>query len=145
MEGDYRLAGREAGEKEEQQKITADIIAADIDELIRGIPGADLPYGKKSAGLEKKTKTKKSRKGVRITIRDNSVRVYIQIVVGFGKPIPEIARSIQRKVKDLINRVFPDYQIAAINIQVTGVRFNGDSARYRKEAVEALDEPRGPR
>jgi len=62
-------------------------------------------------------------KDIRVSVKERRVQISIHISVVFGKPIPEIAKQIQNKAKDLFLRDFSQYQLEAVNIWVDSVRF----------------------
>ena len=126
--------------EEEQRKKVAAILTERIGVLILATPGVVRLSRSVMSGMSNKNKTRKPAKGIRITIKDNAIRVNIHIVVRFGESIPVIARQIQNEAKILIQRDFPDFDLSGINIRVDGVRFDEVSVSYRNEAIRLLSE-----
>ena len=129
--------------KDEQQKRIAKKIAGRISSLVLGTAGVDRLSGWSLTGSGRKKGPRQPVNGVRIIVKDDKVRADVHIVVSFGKSIPEIARRIQKDAKELIELEFPELSLAAVNVQVDGVRFDPDSAEYRKRSVGTLEELRG--
>ena len=75
-------------------------------------------------------------KGVRIDLDDNKVTVDITIVVEYGSPVPDVARSIQENVKKAIETM-SGLDVHAVDVHVAGVSFE----REQKAVVE-LEEQR---
>ena len=131
-------------EKEEQQKAAiAESLADSIAGLVLRVPGVNKLSGRLSTGFSKKAKAKaqakRPRKGVRVTIREKTIYVSIQIMVDFGKSIPDIARQIQKETKEFIDKEYTDYQLSSVNIRVDGFQFSQDSIKYRDQAIKALE------
>ena len=75
-------------------------------------------------------------KGVRIDLDDNKVTVDITIVVEYGSPVPDVARSIQENVKKAIETM-SGLDVHAVDVHVAGVSFE----REQRTAAE-LEEQR---
>ena len=127
-----------ADREEEQRKKVAAVIAEKMSVLALGAPGVDRLSRRAVADPGRKKKMRKPAKGVRVSIKDEAIRMNIHIVVDFGKSIPDIARKIQNEAKSLIQREYPDYTLSAVNVWVDGVRFDAASMAYRREAIDTL-------
>ena len=75
-------------------------------------------------------------KGVRIDLDDNKVTVDITIVVEYGSPVPDVARSIQENVKKAIETM-SGLDVHAVDVHVAGVSFERE-----QKAVAELEEQR---
>ena len=126
--------------EEEQRRKIAALIAEKMSVLALGAPGVDRLSRRAVADPGKKKKMRKPAKGVRVSIKDDIIRMNIHIVVDFGKSIPDIARKIQNEAKLLIQREFSDYTLSAVNVWVDGVRFDTESVAYRKDAIDTLSD-----
>ena len=131
------MTGEPAIRNEDKQKNVAKSMAGWISGLVIQTSGADRIVGTDYGQQNGENKTVK---GVRVVIKDTSVRVNVHIAVVFGKTIPEIARQIQKETSRLFDQVFPDYQLKSINVYVDSIVFNQDSVLYRKQAIESLNE-----
>ena len=61
-------------------------------------------------------------KGVRIDLDGNKVTVDITIVVEYGSPVPDVARSIQENVKKAIETM-SGLDVHAVDVHVSGISF----------------------
>ena len=75
-------------------------------------------------------------KGVRIDLDGNKVTVDITIVVEYGSPVPDVARSIQENVKKAIETM-SGLDVHAVDVHVSGVSFERE-----QRANAELDEQR---
>lgn len=73
-------------------------------------------------------------KGIKVDIDDNRVAVDVTIVVEYGSPVPDVARSIQENVKKAIETM-SGLDVKNVDVHVQGVSFE----RENKAAAE-LDE-----
>lgn len=92
-----------------------------------------------SGGLAEMFSRKNSRnftKGVRIDLDNNKVTVDITIVVEYGSPVPDVARSIQENVKKAIETM-SGLEVHAVDVHVSGVSFERE-----QRANAELDEQR---
>lgn len=92
-----------------------------------------------SGGLAEMFSRKNSRnftKGVRIDLDNNRVTVDITIVVEYGSPVPDVARSIQENVKKAIETM-SGLEVHAVDVHVSGVSFERE-----QRANAELDEQR---
>ena len=108
------------------------------------------------ADMFSRKNTRNFTKGVRIDLDGNKVTVDITIVVEYGSPVPDVARSIQENVKKAIENM-SGLNVRAVDVHVSGVSFereqrtNAELEEQRRkmlakseesaEAEEPLDEP----
>ena len=128
--------------RDEQQKRLAKTIAGKINRLVQLTEGVDRVSGWSLAG-GKNAENKQPASGVRVTVKEDKVRIDVHIVAVFGRAIPEIARRIQKEAQEMFRRDYPKLHMSSVNVRVDGVRFDQDSAGYRERSVEALEEMRG--
>ena len=88
------------------------------------------------ADMFSRKNTRNFTKGVRIDLNENKVTVDITIVVEYGSPVPDVARSIQENVKKAIETM-SGLDVHAVDVHVAGVSFE----REQKAAAE-LEEQR---
>ena len=85
-------------------------------------------------------------KGVRIDLDDNKVTVDITIVVEYGSPVPDVARSIQENVKKAIETM-SGLDVHAVDVHVSGVSFereqraNAELDEQRRKMLEKSEAP----
>ena len=88
---------------------------------VEGVASMSSP----SAGLVDMFSRKNARnftKGVRIDLDGNMVTVDITIVVEYGSPVPDVARSIQENVKKAIETM-SGLDVHSVDVHVSGVSF----------------------
>lgn len=88
------------------------------------------------ADMFSRKNTRNFTKGVRIDLDDNKVTVDITIVVEYGSPVPDVARSIQENVKKAIETM-SGLDVHAVDVHVAGVSFERE-----QKAVAELEEQR---
>ena len=74
------------------------------------------------ADMFSRKNTRNFTKGVRIDLDGNKVTVDITIVVEYGSPVPDVARSIQENVKKAIETM-SGLDVHAVDVHVSGVSF----------------------
>ena len=88
------------------------------------------------ADMFSRKNTRNFTKGVRIDLDDNKVTVDITIVVEYGSPVPDVARSIQENVKKAIETM-SGLDVHAVDVHVVGMSFERE-----QKAVAELEEQR---
>ena len=87
-------------------------------------------------------------KGVRIDLDGNKVTADITIVVEYGSPVPDVARSIQENVKKAIETM-SGLDVHAVDVHVSGVSFereqrtNAELEEQRLKMLAKAEEPAG--
>lgn len=88
---------------------------------VEGVASMSSP----STGLADMFSRKNARnftKGVRIDLDGNMVTVDITIVVEYGSPVPDVARSIQENVKKAIETM-SGLDVHSVDVHVSGISF----------------------
>jgi len=97
------------------------------------------------ADMFSRKNTRNFTKGVRIDLDGNKVTVDITIVVEYGSPVPDVARSIQENVKKAIETM-SGLDVHAVDVHVSGVSFerenraNAEIEEQRRKMLERSDE-----
>ena len=86
------------------------------------------------ADMFSRKNTRNFTKGVRIDLNENKVTVDITIVVEYGSPVPDVARSIQENVKKAIETM-SGLDVRNVDVHVQGVSFEREN-----QAAAELDE-----
>ena len=86
------------------------------------------------ADMFSRKNTRNFTKGVRIDLDGNCVTVDVTIVVEYGSPVPDVARSIQENVKKAIETM-SGLTVHSVDVHVSGISFERDQ-RAAKELVE---------
>ncbi len=83
------------------------------------------------------TSTKGLTKGVKVDISDNTLTIAVTIIVDYGFPVPDIAKSIQENVKKAVENM-SGLTVTGVNVHVQGVSFE----REMKAAAEIEEKQR---
>ena len=98
-----------------------------------------------SSGIADILSRKSSRnftKGVRIDIDGNKVAVDVTIIVEYGSPVPDVARSIQENVKKAIETM-SGLDVRNVDVHVQGVSFereNRAAAELQEQQQKMLEQ-----
>ena len=98
------------------------------------------------ADMFSRKNTRNFTKGVRIDLDGNKVTVDITIVVEYGSPVPDVARSIQENVKKAIETM-SGLDVHAVDVHVSGVSFereqrtNAELEEQRRKMLAKSEEP----
>ena len=101
------------------------------------------------ADMFSRKNTRNFTKGVRIDLDGNKVTVDITIVVEYGSPVPDVARSIQENVKKAIETM-SGLDVHAVDVHVSGVSFereqrtNAELEEQRRKMLAKSEEPIEP-
>lgn len=86
------------------------------------------------ADMFSRKNTRNFTKGVRIDLDGDCVTVDVTIVVEYGSPVPDVARSIQENVKKAIETM-SGLTVHSVDVHVSGISFERD-----QRAAKELDE-----
>ncbi len=78
--------------------------------------------------------SKKSSKGVKVTIEDYSVEISISLTVKNDQVIPTVAKAVQKNVYAAVESM-TGIKATAINIKVIGVSFEKEQKKKKTEAA----------
>ncbi len=101
--------------------IIAGIAATEVD----GIEGMS---GNFTGGIAEILGKKNLSKGVKVTVGEREVSVDLFVVIKFGVTIPEVALTVQKRVKNAIETM-TGLTVIEINVNITGVHFDKDKAK----------------
>ena len=93
------------------------------------------------ADMFSRKNTRNFTKGVRIDLDGNKVTVDITIIVEYGSPVPDVARSIQENVKKAIETM-SGLDVHSVDVHVYGVSFereqraNAELEEQRRKMLE---------
>ena len=113
-----------------------DVIATIVGLATTEVEGVNSMYGGSTTSLadiftRRSNNTKGLTRGVRVDMADNALSVAVSIIVDYGFPVPEIARSIQENVKKAVETM-SGLTVTSVNVHVQGVNFD----REMKAAAE---------
>jgi len=108
-------------------KITAEAIASIVASTVMKTDGvASLAYGRME-GFSEKMGMRSSGKGLRVEIKNRTVSVDVHVIIYFGYRIPDVARAIQKAVKNSIEEM-TEYNVIVVNILVQGIDFSKEKS-----------------
>lgn len=119
-----------------------DVIATIVGLATTEVEGVNSMYGGSTTSLadiftRRSNNTKGLTRGVRVDMADNALSVAVSIIVDYGFPVPEIARSIQENVKKAVETM-SGLTVTSVNVHVQGVNFD----REMKAAAEIEEQQR---
>ena len=85
-------------------------------------------------------------KGVKVDIADNKVAVDVTIIVDYGSPVPDVAKSIQENVKKAIETM-SGLDVLNVDVHVQGVSFEKENkavAELHETQKKFLLSPKSP-
>lgn len=119
-----------------------DVIATIVGLATTEVEGVNSMYGGSSTSLadifsRRGNNTKGLTRGVRVDMADNALSVAVTIIVDYGFPVPDIAKSIQENVKKAVETM-SGLSVTSVNVHVQGVNFE----REMKAAAEIEEQQR---
>lgn len=129
----------EASAEEEETigniKISVEVVSTIAGIATSEIEGVSCMYSSFVGGVAQKLGAKKSAsKGVKVDMNADSVSIDLYVVVDYGIKIPELAWSIQEKVKDSVETM-TGLTVEKVNIHIEGISFDNVG-----EEPEEIDE-----
>ena len=120
-------------------KITDEVIA-----IIAGIAATEIPgvagmSGGIAGGIAEALGRKNLSKGVKVEAGEKQAAIDLYIIVEYGFRIPEVAWSIQEKVKKVVEEM-TGLNVVEVNIHIQGVNIERD---HKKEIVEEVPKLKG--
>ena len=102
-----------------------DVIATIVGLATTEVEGVNSMYGGSTTSLadiftRRSNNTKGLTRGVRVDMADNALSVAVSIIVDYGFPVPEIARSIQENVKKAVE-MMTGLDVVEVNVNVLGI------------------------
>ena len=97
------------------------------------------------ADMFSRKNTRNFTKGVRIDLDGNKVTVDVTIVVDYGSPVPDVARSIQENVKKAIETM-SGLDVRSVDVHVSGISFereqraNAELDEQQRKMLEKTEE-----
>lgn len=112
---------------------------------IEGVAGMSNPNSSFADILSRKS-SRNYTKGVKVDIANNKVAVDVTIIVDYGSPVPDVARSIQENVKKAIETM-SGLDVLNVDVHVQGVSFEKENkaaaelSESHKKLLEKAEEP----
>jgi uncharacterized alkaline shock family protein YloU len=130
-----KLSGGTPTDERAQSKALLEALADQIGQAVAKVPGVFKIAG----GGINRAGAKNPVKGIRLTVKEGALVVYVRLIALFGCPIPEIARQAQREVQDILSGS-AQFPVSAVHVLVEEIHFDQRAADYRRQAFEALEE-----
>ena len=92
---------------------------------IEGVASMTNPNSSFADILSRKS-TRNYTRGVKVDIANNKVAVDVTIIVDYGSPVPDVARSIQENVKKAIETM-SGLDVLSVDVHVQGVSFEKEN------------------
>lgn len=105
-------------------KISAEAIAVIASTAVLQVNGVSALATGRMEDFTERVGMKNPSKGLRLDLKNNTVSIDVHIIVKFGYRIPDVARAIQKAVKNAIEEM-TDMHVLAVNVLVQDVDFSG--------------------
>ena len=121
-------------------KIADDVIAIIAGVAVAEVPGVAEMSGGFAGGISEVLSGKKNlSKGVKVESGDKETKIDVNIIVEYGKRIPDVAFEIQNKVKNAVENM-TGLKVIEVNVHVQGVSTeNMETEVEEKEKEEEED------
>lgn len=102
-------------------KISSDVIAVIAGVAVSEVEGVYSMAGGFAGGITEVLKGKKNlAKGIKVESTENKAKIDVNIIVEYGARIPDVAFSIQNKVKAAVEEM-TGLKVEEVNVHVQGV------------------------
>jgi len=128
MEEDIRSVVNDIG----AIKITDEVVAIIAGIAAMEVQGVSSMSGGIAGGIAEALGRKNLAKGVKVEVGEKEAAIDLYIIVDYGYRIPEVAWTIQEKVKTAVEEM-TGLEVVEVNIHVQGVNIERDQ---KKEQVE---------
>ncbi|MGE5614168.1 MAG: Asp23/Gls24 family envelope stress response protein [Bacillota bacterium] len=112
-------------------KITDEVVAIISGIAAMEVPGVAAMSGGLAGGIAEALGRKNLSKGVKVEVGERETAIDLYIIVEYGYRIPEVAWTIQEKVKQAVEEM-TGLRVVEVNIHIQGVNID----RERKEQTE---------
>ena len=114
----YEIPEIQEADHEDATRISDDVIVSIVATVLSEIEGvASVPGGIVSGILGRKG----SSKGIKVETTDRDAVIDVAVVLDYGIKIPELAATIQTKVREAVEEITGKY-VRAVNVTVQGMR-----------------------
>lgn len=112
-------------------KITDEVVAIISGIAATEVPGVTSMSGGIAGGIAEALGRKNLSKGVKVEVGERETAIDLYIIVEYGYRIPEVAWTIQEKVKQAVEDM-TGLRVVEVNIHIQGVNID----REKKEPTE---------
>lgn len=113
-------------------KITDEVVAIIAGIAAMEVPGVTSMSGGIAGGIAEALGRKNLSKGVKVEVGEKEAAIDLYIIVEYGYRIPEVAWTIQEKVKNAVEDM-TGLNVVEVNIHIQGVNIERE---HRKELLE---------
>ncbi len=113
-------------------KITDEVVAIIAGIAAMEVPGVTSMSGGIAGGIAEALGRKNLSKGVKVEVGEKEAAIDLFIIVEYGYRIPEVAWTIQERVKNAVEDM-TGLNVVEVNIHIQGVNIERE---HRKELVE---------
>ena len=113
-------------------KISDEVVAIIAGIAAMEVPGVTSMSGGIAGGIAEALGRKNLSKGVKVEVGEREAAIDLYIIVEYGYRIPEVAWTIQEKVKNAVEDM-TGLRVVEVNIHIQGVNIERE---HRKELLE---------
>ena len=113
-------------------KITDEVVAIIAGIAAMEVPGVTSMSGGIAAGIAEALGRKNLSKGVKVEVGEKEAAIDLFIIVDYGYRIPEVAWTIQEKVKNAVEDM-TGLNVVEVNIHIQGVNIEKE---HKKDLLE---------
>lgn len=113
-------------------KITDEVVAIIAGIAATEVPGVTSMSGGIAGGIAEALGRKNLSKGVKVEVGEKEAAIDLYIIVDYGFRIPEVAWTIQEKVKHAVEEM-TGLNVVEVNIHIQGVNIEKE---HKKELLE---------
>jgi uncharacterized alkaline shock family protein YloU len=107
-------------------RISEDVVAAIASQAADEVDGVTLMTAAGS-GVSDLVGKKSAKKGIKVTIEENSVTADVYLLIAYGKQIPAVAKKVQERVSSSLQGM-TGLTVSSVNIHVGGVIFEKEKS-----------------
>lgn len=115
-------------------KITDEVVAIIAGIAAMEVPGVTSMSGGIAGGIAEALGRKNLSKGVKVEVGEKEAAIDLFIIVEYGYRIPEVAWTIQERVKNAVEDM-TGLNVVEVNIHIQGVNIEKEK-EHRKEMLE---------
>lgn len=119
-------------------KITDEVVAIIAGIAAMEVPGVTSMSGGIAGGIAEALGRKNLSKGVKVEVGEKEAAIDLFIIVEYGYRIPEVAWTIQERVKNAVEDM-TGLSVVEVNIHIQGVNIERE---HRKELLEEQSKPK---
>lgn len=108
-------------------KISDEVVAVLAREAALSVDGIAEMSSSLVEGIGELLGKKSSKKGIKVDINEKNVSLDLYLTVNYGCNIPEVAKTVQVKVKEEIESM-TDFTVCDVNVNVVNLKYDSSSS-----------------